>query len=130
MVDFNQPDMYAKSSSDLEQFSTMEARYNLLNAFETAEERSFNNTDPPLSVVKSRLMRLFRHVYDEYARSLGGVEKVEQAKKEIINAKSLEELDKAFRSLDTFMDDLGINRMDRQSLGGNIIKRNKAGGLL
>jgi hypothetical protein len=130
MVDINNETTVATPAVDIERVLILQHRQNYLDGWENYRRKQLNSqlTGKEAADVISRVETLFYQIEPFLGRSLKTEEMEEML--EMLSADRPEASLAIFRRINRELDKVGLTKVDRPALGGNIIKRNKAAGLL
>lgn len=128
-MDFNNSETVARSSSEIEQLTILEARYNFLTAREEASKMKLRGVNADLSIMRARLETIFWVIEATLKRK--DKEKWEELAESINDSKTLkyEDLMYIYTELSGFLDALEVTKIDvRERKSRNLEERNKNAG--
>lgn len=127
MVDFNNDTTVATPAIDVKRILILQDRQYLKEAIGVYVKARAQGLEADVSIIKSRLYELFLEIRAGVRRHLNPEEY--DRLQELVISDEFAELSEAFDLLDTWLDNIGLTKVDvKLKLGGNLAERNKAQG--
>lgn len=127
MVDFDNQTTVATPAIDVKRILVLQDRQYLKEAIGAYKKSLYGGLVTETHVIRSRLYELFLEVRSGIRRHLKEDEFIELLF--LVDSKDVEDIERAFDIIDTWLDDIGLTKIDiKPKLGGNIAARNKAQG--
>ena len=127
MVDFDSEATIATPAIDVKRILVLQARQFVIDSLEAYYKSEQGGVSTEANIISSRVRSLFLEIRSGIRRHLKPLDYEKLVT--LVKGKTAEDVEDAFDIMDTWLDTIGLTRIDvKQKLGGNLAERNKAQG--